>query len=313
MGSARAQVVDVNGRGVSVSNLTKVLYPSGFTKGQVIDFYIRASDYLLPHLRGRPVTLKRYPNGVKAGHFYEKNAPEFTPEWIRTFEIPRRSGESNIRYVLIDDLPSLVWSANLANLEMHPFLSCVPEIQRPTFVVFDLDPGEGADILDCAAIAFLLRDQLKTMGLECYAKVSGSKGIQVYVPLNTAASYEQTRPFARAVAEFLERAHPDEVVSKMAKPARKAKVFIDWSQNADFKTTVCVYSLRAKADRPYVSIPVTWEELRSATRRRKAAALYFDPEAALQRLEAKGDLFAPVLRAKQKLPRQAGSRSAAGR
>ncbi|HJT87003.1 MAG TPA: non-homologous end-joining DNA ligase [Bryobacteraceae bacterium] len=307
MGARRTQEVEIEGRGVTLSNLDKVLYPSGFTKGQVIQYYIRVSDYLLPHLRGRPVTLKRYPNGVRAPHFYEKDAPRYTPGWIERFAVPRRSRESNIHYVLINDLPSLVWSANLANLEVHPFLSRVPEIQRPTSVVFDLDPGEGVDVLGCGEVAFLLKEKLSALGLECYAKVSGSKGMQLYVPLNTRVTYAETQPFARGLAETLEREHPGRVISAMAKASRSGKIFIDWSQNADFKTTVCVYSLRAKSDMPYVSLPVSWDDLRKVLRRGKSEALYFEPESALKKIEKNGDLFLPVLKQKQKLPRIAGT------
>jgi bifunctional non-homologous end joining protein LigD len=307
--------LEVDGRLVRVSNPDKVLYPSGFTKGQVIDYYIRASSHLLPHLKDRPITLKRYPNGVRAPHFYEKDAPSYTPSWIRTFDVPRRSGEAVIRYVIIDDLPALVWSANLANLEMHPFLHRVPKIDRPTSLVFDLDPGEGANVLDCAKVSFLLKDALERGGLESFVKVSGSKGLQVYVPLNTPLTYAQTQPFARALAEALERLHPDLVVAEMAKARRTRKVFIDWSQNSDFKTTVAVYSLRAKRDQPYCSMPVAWEELRRAARRGNPAALDFDPEAALKRMAKGGDPFEPVLGMKQKLPRavraSAASRAAA--
>ncbi len=292
-------VLDVGGRKVPVTNLEKVLFPSGFKKGQVIDYYIRVADYLLPHASQRPITLKRFPDGLRGPHFYEKDAPSYTPAWVSTFAVPRRSGESNIHYVLINDLASLVWSANTANLEIHPFLARVPDIGRPTFVVFDLDPGEGVDILGCTEVAYLLKDALERMKLQCWAKVSGSKGIQVYVPLNTPVTYAETQPFARALAQSLERAHPDRVISDMSKSVRHGKVFIDWSQNSDFKTTVCVYSLRAKSDTPFISMPVTWEELRRA---KKASALYFEVEPALRRLSKAGDLFAPVLKLKQKLP-----------
>jgi bifunctional non-homologous end joining protein LigD len=294
--------LEVEGRPVRITNPDKVLFPSGFTKGQVIDYYIRVSEYLLPHLKDRPITMKRYPDGVRSPHFYAKNAPPHTPSWIRTFPVPRRSGDKTIHYVILDSLPALVWSANLANLELHPFLHCVPHISRPAAVVFDLDPGEGADVLDCAKVSFLLKDALEKNGLECFAKVSGSKGIQLYVPLNTSVTYERTGPFARALAERLEREHPDLVVAEMKKAQRTNKVFIDWSQNSDFKTTVAVYSMRAKRDQPYCSMPVTWEELKRAMRRRDADALYFDPEKAIKRLEKTGDLFAPVLKKKQKLP-----------
>ncbi len=290
--------LEIDGRKLKLSNLDKVLYPgSGFTKGQVIDYYIRVSRFLLPHLKGRPVTMKRYPDGVAGGHFYEKDAPKFTPDWIETFPVPRRAGGKPIRYVLINNLATLVWCANLADLELHPFLHRVPKIDRPTSVVFDLDPGEGVDILDCARVAFLLKALFDSWGMEMVVKVSGSRGLQVYVPLNTAVTYEQTRPFAESVAVRLSREHPDLVVARMTKSERNKKVFIDWSQNSDFKTTAGVYSLRAKDDSPFVSVPVTWDELRA----KKASALFFSPDAALKRLDELGDLFAPVLRKKQKL------------
>ena len=301
MATAQKQRLEIEGRTVNVTNLDKVLYPSGFTKGQAIDYYVRVSDYLLPHFAGRPVTLKRYPDGVDAQHFYAKDASRFTPDWVRTFPVPRRNGGTDIRYVVIDDLPSLVWCANMASLELHPFLHRVPDLERPTAVVFDLDPGEGMNVLNCAEVAFLLKHRLEEKGLESLPKVSGSKGIQVYVPLNTPVTYAETRPFAQTMAEELAREHPDAVVSAMAKNLRKQKIFIDWSQNSDFKTTVGVYSLRAKSSTPYVSMPVRWEELQSALKSGRTETLYYDPEAALRRLAKTGDLFQPVLKLKQKL------------
>ena len=302
--AAGKQAVTVEGRPVTLSNLDKVLYPSGFTKGQVIDYYTRAAATLLPHIRKRPITLKRYPNGVRGKYFYEKNAPSFTPQWVRTFPVPRRAGGDAIRYVLLGDLPSLVWAANAASLEVHPFLYRVPNLNRPDFVVFDLDPGTGAGILDCASVALLLQKELAAKGLECFPKVSGSKGMQIYAPLNTPASFAETRPFAQALARSLEREHPDRVLSKMTKEERNGKVFIDWSQNSDFKTTVAAYSLRARGESPLVSLPVRWEELRAAVEQRDVARLEFSPEAALARIAQRGDLFAPVLELKQKLPRK---------
>jgi bifunctional non-homologous end joining protein LigD len=240
MPARKQHELSVDGRTVPVTNLDKALFPSGFTKGQAIDYYTRVSDHLLPHLRGRPVTLKRYPNGVRSKPFYQKNAPQGTPEWVRTFDVPRREG-GVIHYVLLDDLPALVWSANLANLEIHPFLHRAPEIDRPTAVVFDLDPGEGTDLLTCAEVAFLLKGALGESGLEAWPKVSGSKGMQVYAPLNTPVTYGETGPFAHSLAERLEASHPDLVISNMARARRHEKVFIDWSQNSDFKTTSAVY------------------------------------------------------------------------
>src|SRR5579872_1060144 len=292
--------VEVEGRQVTLSNPDKVLFPAaGFTKAQVIDYYVRVSDWLLPHLRDRPVTLKRYPNGIHGKYFYEKNAPRFTPDWVRTFPVPRRAGGTDIRYVIIDDLPTLVWAANLANLEIHPFLHRVPRIDRPTMVVFDLDPGEGTGVLECARVAFWIKERLDGIGLQAFPKVSGSKGIQLSIPLNTPVTYDATRPFARRVAQLLEREHPEHVISEMSKAVRHEKIFIDWSQNADFKTTVGVYSMRAKREEPYISMPVTWDELRTA---KKPEALNFDPASALKRLAKIGDLYAPLINLKQKLP-----------
>lgn len=287
-----------------MSNLDKVLYPgSRFTKARVIEYYSRVSPFLLPHLKNRPVTLLRFPDGVFGESFYEKNAPGFVPGWIRTFPVPRSEG-GVIRYILVNDLPTLVWLANLAALELHPFLHRTPRIDRPTHVVFDLDPGEGSNLLTCIEVALLVRELLGRLKLESFPKVSGSKGLQLYVPLNTAVSYDTTQAFARTVANLLARQHPGLVVSEMAKVLRAGKVFIDWSQNNQSKTTVGVYSLRAKRERPFVSMPVTWDELRAASEAGDPERLFFEPDAALDRLENTGDLFAPVLKLKQKLPRE---------
>ena len=295
--------LEVDGRKLQVSNLDKVLYPeAGFTKGQVIDYYLRVAPVLLPHLKDRPVTMKRYPNGVTGKFFYEKEKPRFTPAWVSTFPVPRRAGGTDISYILINDLPTLVWCANLANLEIHPFLHRAPHIEQPTAMVFDLDPGDGADVLDCARVAFLLKDLFGQWKLEMFPKVSGSRGMQVYVPLNTKVTYDVTRPLAKSIAELLEREHPDLVIAEMTKASRAGRVFIDWSQNSDFKTTVSVYSLRAKRAFPFVSMPVDWDELRRAISAKNAASLDFPPDAGLKRIEKTGDLFAPVLKLKQRLP-----------
>ncbi len=300
----KTEQLHIAGRRIEVSNLDKVLYPGHkFTKGQVIDYYVRISKYLLPHLKDHPVTLKRFPNGVFGEFFYEKDAPAFTPDWVKTFPVPRRETKGDdIRYVIINDLPTLVWLANLANLEIHPFLHRIPRIDRPSSIVFDCDPGEGADILDCARVALLLREVLGELKLESYAKVSGSKGLQLHVPLNSPVTYEETQPFAKAIAELLEQSAPKLVVASMSKRLRKKKVFIDWSQNADFKTTVGVYSLRAKIYKPYVSLPMRWEELEAALKLKDAESLFFTPEEALERVAETGDLFKPVLKKVQKLP-----------
>lgn len=288
---------------VKFSNLDKVLFPeAGFTKGEMIQYYINVAPFILPHLKNRPVTLIRFPDGTDGESFYEKNAPHFAPDWIKTFPVPRQHHDGSIDYILINDARTLAWCANLAAIELHPFLHRAKSLEVPTHIAFDLDPGEGADLLTCAEIAFLVKGVLDELGLESFPKVSGSKGVQLYVPLNGRATYETTQPFAKAVAELLAQRHPDKVVSNMAKALRKQRVLIDWSQNSRAKTTVCVYSLRGKRPSPFVSLPITWKELRLALDAKDKARLFFTPAAALQRLEKTGDLFAPVLTLKQRLP-----------
>ncbi|MFL5899547.1 MAG: DNA ligase D [Solirubrobacterales bacterium] len=294
--------VTVKGRELELSNLDKVLYPrTGFTKGELIDWYARIAEVLLPHLRGRPLTLKRYPEGVEGKHFYEKRCPSHRPEWVSTASIYSERHKGEIDYCLVEDLPTLVWLANLADIELHTSLSRAAAIERPTALVFDLDPGAPAGVLDCAQVAVWLQGLFEQLGLNSYPKTSGSKGIQLYVPLNGDVTYEQTKPLARAVAETLERRFPDRVVSQMSKAKRPGKVLIDWSQNDRHKTTVCVYSLRAK-ERPTVSTPLEWDELQAALAADDAAALIFDHAAVLERVEARGDLFAPLLSEEQQLP-----------
>src|SRR5581483_9589330 len=289
--------------GIRVFNADRIVYPLvGFTKRDVINYYVRIAPYALPHLKNRPVTLKRYPDEVSGQFFYEKDAPAFTPDWITRFPVWRRSGESQIHYVVIDSLRALVWAASVGTLEIHPFLAAKPDIERPTEVVFDLDPGEGVNILSCARVALLLRDVLNRIELQSFAKVSGSKGIQVYVPLNGDDTYSTTQPFARTVAQLMEREHADLVVAEMPKELRRGRVFVDWSQNAVYKTTVGVYSLRAKRRHPYVSLPVDWDELQQALDEQTELSLYFLPDTALQRVKERGDLFAPVSPLKQQLP-----------
>ncbi|HME90161.1 MAG TPA: non-homologous end-joining DNA ligase [Myxococcaceae bacterium] len=292
----------VEGRRLKLSNLDKVLYPAvGFTKAQVIDYYVRISPALLPHLRDRPLTMKRYPEGVDGEYFYEKQCPSHRPRWLKTAAIWSEGKQRDTEYCLINDLPSLVWAANLADLELHTSLSLAKNIHRPTMAVFDLDPGEPANIVQCCKVALYLREHLEALELESYAKTSGSKGLQIYVPLSTDVSYQDTKPFARAMAEKLEREHRELIVSKMQKSLRAGKVFVDWSQNDEHKTTVCVYSLRAK-QRPMVSTPVSWAEVASAAKRADPDLLAFDAEQALRRVEQRGDLFAPLLKLKQRLP-----------
>ena len=292
----------VEGKKLAVSNLDKVLYPKvGFTKGQVIEYYIRIAPVLLPHLRDRPLTMKRYPNGVDKGFFYEKNCPTHRPKWVKTAKVWSESNKRMMNYCLAQDLPTLVWAANLADLELHTSLARKRDVARPTMMVFDLDPGAPGDIVQCCQIGLWLRDLLAKMKLKSFAKTSGSKGLQVYVPLNTAVTFDQTKDLSRALAQHLEHQHADLVTSNMSKAARKGKVFVDWSQNDEHKTTICVYSLRAKEE-PTVSTPVSWDEVETCLKKKKADLLKFRSDKTLTRVEKHGDLFAPVEKLKQKLP-----------
>jgi bifunctional non-homologous end joining protein LigD len=296
---AKAVEVEVEGRRLKLSNLDKVFYPAvGFTKGQVIDYYRQVSPALLPHLRDRPLTMKRYPDGVEGQFFYEKQAPSHTPDWVKTVTVKNKK---EINYIRANDLPTLIWLANLADLELHTMLSLAKDVMRPTMMVFDLDPGEPATIVECSKVGIALRDLFKNLGLACYPKTSGSKGLQIYVPLNTPVTYDDTKPFAHAIALLLEKQMPELVVSSMKKSIRGGKVLVDWSQNDDHKTTVCVYSLRAR-ERPTCSTPVRWEEVEDALEQGSPEPLVFEAGEALERVEQHGDLFEPVLKQKQKLP-----------
>jgi bifunctional non-homologous end joining protein LigD len=293
--------LEVEGKEVPVSNLDKVYYPkAGFTKGEMLNYYIKIAPLLLPHLKGRPLTMKRYPNGVEAPFFYEKQCPRPRPPFVETCAVARHHKPGSIQFCLVNNLPTLVWAANLGDLELHTFLSRAPWVHRPTEIVFDLDPGPPADAVQCAQVALWLKSMFDNLGLEVFIKSSGSKGMQLYVPLNTSATYEETTPFARAVARSLEKAHPELVVSDMKKALRHGKVLVDWSQNSETKTTVCVYSLRAK-DRPYVSMPLEWSEVEHCLKKEDASLVFFEADEALKRVEKKGDLFAPVLTVKQDL------------
>ncbi len=289
--------ISVGGKVLKVSNFDKVLYPdAGFTKGAVIDYYTRIAPVMLPHLEGRPITLKRYPNGVNESFFYEKNSPKHRPEWIRTIPIP--SSKRVIEYTAIDNTPGLVWLANLAAIELHPLLSREEDLSRPTKVTFDLDPGAPATIIECCQIAIELRALLKQLNLECFPKTSGSKGMQVDVPLNSDAIFDESKQFAHVIAQLMEKRMPKQVVSKMEKALRGGKIFIDWSQNDDSKTTVSVYSLRAKSQ-PTVSTPVTWDEV---DRGAAGEELLFTASEVLDRMTSFGDLHAPVETLQQALP-----------
>jgi len=293
----------VEDRKIQVSNLEKVLYPkAGFAKGQVIDYYIRIAPVLLPHLRDRPLTMKRYPDGVDGEFFYEKNCPSHRPKWVQTAKVWSEGNERTMNYCLANDLPTLVWAANLADLELHTSLSRKDDLDRPTMMVFDLDPGPPADIVQCCHVGLWLRDLLAKMKLESFAKTSGSKGLQVYVPLNTPATFDQTKGLSRALAQHLEGEHGSLVTSNMSKALRKGKVFVDWSQNDEHKTTVTVYSVRAR-ERATVSAPVTWEEVQACLEARDPERLSFDTEQVLARVAEQGDLFAALLSTHHQLPR----------
>ncbi|MGD0454161.1 MAG: DNA ligase D [Solirubrobacteraceae bacterium] len=298
---AKAAEATVEGRELKLSNLDKVLYPrTGFTKGEVIAYYATIAPVLLGHLAGRPLTVTRWPDGVQAKSFFQKQAPAHRPEWVRTATVA--SASKPIDYTLADDLPTLVWLANLAAIELHVPLARAEAIERPTALVFDLDPGAPAGIVECCHVGLQLQGMFEHLGLHSYAKTSGSKGLQVYVPLNSAeVTYERTKPFAKAVAELLENAEPDVVVSRMTKARRTGKVLIDWSQNDAKKTTVCAYSLRA-TERPTVSTPVDWDEVRATRDSGDPATLTFEASQVLERVAEGGDLFAPVLSLVQEVP-----------
>jgi bifunctional non-homologous end joining protein LigD len=300
--SSTSVEVEVGGRQLKLSNFDKVLYPeAGFTKGQVIDYYTRIAPALLPHLHQRALTLKRYPNGVDGQFFYEKNCPKHRPPWVETLSVWSARNKADVNYCLIDELAGLVWVANLASLELHTSLSHARDVQRPSMVVFDLDPGPPATVVECGRVALWLRDVLDGLGLVAFPKTSGSKGLQIYVPLNTPVTYNDTKPFAHAMAKLLEQQHPKDVLSVMTKDLRGGKVFIDWSQNDDSKTTVCVYSLRARP-RPTVSAPVTWDEVEAVVASGNPDDLVFEAPDVLARVETSGDLFAPLCELEQTLP-----------
>lgn len=293
--------IEVDGKTVKLTNLDKVLYPGPrVTKSDVIRYYAEISHVLIPHLAGRPVTLVRFPDGVEGKSFFEKHANRYRPDWVKTIRMS--AGENTeIDFVEVADVATLLWTANLAALELHPSLSHLPDLNQPTALVFDLDPGPPATIVECCHVATLIRELLTQLSVECWAKTSGSKGLQLYAPLNVDVTYDDTKPFAQAVATLLEQRHPELIVSKQKKTLRPGKVLIDWSQNDRHKTTVGVYSLRAR-DLPTVSTPVTWDEVEACAEEGDPLALRFDKDAVLARVDEHGDLFEPVLTRKQELP-----------
>ena len=295
-------IVEIQGKNLKLSNLEKVLYPAaGFTKKDVIDYYVRIAPAILPHLSGRALTRKRYPDGVDGEPFFEKNAPMHKPDWVKTAPIWSEGNRRTVHYVLANDLATLVWLANLAALELHPSLALAKDIKCPTEMVFDLDPGPPANIVQCCQVAIWLREIFDHFGLQSFPKTSGSKGMQIYVPLNTPTTFHATKDFSRALAQLLEQEHRDLVVSDMKKHLRTGKVFVDWSQNDEHKTTIWVYSLRAR-ERPTASTPITWEEVERTHKKKDAALLVFEASKTVARFEKMGDLFEPLLELKQKLP-----------
>jgi bifunctional non-homologous end joining protein LigD len=295
--------VEVEGKELRLSNLDKVLYPAvGFTKGEMVDYYAKVAPAIVPHLSGRAVTLRRFPEGVDDldSAFFEKRCPKHRPKWVKTARVTVEKGK--IDFCVCDSLPTLVWMAQLAAIELHPSLSRSRAPKRPTVLAFDLDPGPPADVVDCSRVALRLREVLTQLELECFVKTSGSKGMQLYVPLNTKTSYEETRPFAQALAQLIAKQDPENVLAKMGKKTdRSGKVLIDWYQNNERKTTISVYSLRAR-ERPTVSTPVRWEEVEAAAESGDGSSLVFEAGDVLERIEQHGDLFAPVLELEQELP-----------
>ena len=294
--------IRIGSKEVTVTNPDKIFYPStSFNKGAMIDYYQQIAPVLQPHLKGRAITLKRYPDGVAGNFFYEKQCPSHAPSWLKTTPVEKADG-TMIQYCMIHDLPSLVWAANIANLEFHPFLHRATSPSKPTSLVFDLDPGPPADVLNCCQVALRIHDLFHSLGLEIFIKTSGSKGLQLMVPLNGGAAYGQTKSFAHSVAEALAFKFPKEVTADMKKSLRTGKVLIDWSQNDAKKTTVSAYSLRAM-DEPLVSTPLTWLEVESALHQKSLSRLRFAARDVIKRVAKTGDLFEETLKLKQNLPK----------
>jgi bifunctional non-homologous end joining protein LigD len=293
--------LDVAGRRLQIRNLDRVVFPrTGTTKAELLDYYVRVGAVMLPHLRDRLLHMHRYPEGVEGPRFWQKQCPEHRPPWVSTTPVYSREKRANIDYCVIEDLAGLLWAVNVGSIELHTSLHTRDDLHRPTALAFDLDPGEGVDVVGCAEVALWLRDLLAAIGLCAVAKTSGSKGLQVYVPLNTDVTYAQTKPAARAIAETIETRYPDRVVSRMARALRPGKVLIDWGQNTEHKSMVCAYSVRAK-ERPTVSTPVIWDEVQDAVAAQDASLLVFELGDVLERVADRGDLFVPVLTTEQRL------------
>jgi bifunctional non-homologous end joining protein LigD len=294
--------VEIAGRRVSLSNLEKDFYPLyGFTKAHVLEYFRRMAPFILPHLKDRALTLKRYPEGVEKDFFYEKRCPSHRPPWVKTKVIPL-DDEEPMTVCLVNDLETLIWAENLASLELHVPLARANSPETPDSVVFDLDPGNKAGILECVRVALILRDLLSRIGLESYVKTSGKKGLHVYVPLNRKeTTFEDTKTFSKAVAGIVQKHYSDLVTARMSKKERDSKVFINWSQNSASKTMICVYSLRAR-EKPIVSFPLEWADLENAAGLGDSERLHITHSEALSRVERKGDLFREVLVKEQKIP-----------
>ncbi len=287
-GAASGQL-EVDGRRLNIRNLDRVVFPeAGTTKGELLDYYIRVADAMLPHLRNRLLHMHRYPEGVDGARFWQKACPEHRPEWVPTAPVWSRDKQANIDYCVVNDLPTLLWAVNIGSIELHTSLHAVNDLHRPTAMAFDLDPGEGVGVLECGEVALRLRRLLEETGTEAFVKTSGSKGLQVYVPLHGDVTYAETKPAARAIAELLERERPDAVVSRMARSLRPGKVLVDWSQNTEHKSMVCVYSVRAKR-RPTVSTPISWDELHEALDATSSDRLVFEMGDVLERVAEDGD------------------------
>ncbi|HWI06785.1 MAG TPA: non-homologous end-joining DNA ligase [Solirubrobacteraceae bacterium] len=292
--------LEVGGRQLPIRNLDRVVFPrTQTTKADLLDYYIRVGNVMLPHLRERLLHMHRYPEGVEGPRFWQKGCPKHRPEWMQTAPVWSRDKQANIDYCVVDELASLLWAVNIGSIELHTSLHTRADLHRPTTLAFDLDPGEGVDVVGCGEVALALREMLAGAGLRAFAKTSGSKGLQVYVPLNCDVSYAQTKPAARTIAQVLEEQWPQRVVSRMAKALRAGKVLIDWGQNTEHKSMVCVYSVRAKA-RPTVSTPLRWSELQDAVDARDPALLTFEMDDVLERIARDGDLFAEVLSLEQR-------------
>jgi bifunctional non-homologous end joining protein LigD len=293
---------EIDGRRLEIGNLDRVVYPrTRTTKGELLDYYVRVADVMLPHLRERLLHMHRYPEGVEGPRFWQKACPEHRPSWVPTAPVWSRDKGENIDYCVVNDLATLLWAVNIGSIELHTSLHRREDLERPTTLAFDLDPGEGVGLAECCEVALRLREVLSGIGLESVPKTSGSKGLQVYVPLNSDVSYAETKPLSRAIAELLEADTPDAVVSRMAKSLRAGKVLIDWSQNTTHKSMVCAYSVRAK-QRPTVSTPVAWAEVEDAVDTGDAGSLAFEMADVLERVDRHGDLFEAVLRTSQRLP-----------